>query len=154
MATALNLWQQGCGPSIGSHTIRGSLSVDATNTEECRTAIWLFENLMLGLELPDAWISPFPSNNGFTWDVAGPGNPSSGHCIGAYNYSSKAGNVGIVTWGMTGFMSDAALAEYCAPANGGELYTVLSADTINKAQQKAPNGFNFAQLTADLGSLH
>ena len=152
MGTALSVWQQS-GTPTGYNKISGSLAVDATNTEECRQAIYLFENLMLGLELPDAYVNPFPSNNGFTWDVAGLPNPSQGHCIGAFNYASGAGNFGIATWGMTGFMTEAALAEYCSPANGGELYTVLSHETIIRAKAKAPNGFDFTQLLADFQAL-
>lgn len=152
IGTALSVWQQSGAPP-GAHRIAGSLAIDASNPEEYRTAIWLFGNLMLGLDLPDAWVAPFPSGNGFTWDVAGAPDPSNGHCIGAYGYESAAGNVSIATWGMNGFMTDAALAEYCSVSNGGELYSVISKDSLKAAQQLAPNGFDWTQLVADFEAL-
>lgn len=152
IGTALSVWQKpGVSGPGGTHIIQGSVSVDVSNPEEYRTAIWLFENLILGLELPDAWVNPFPSENGFVWDVAGAPDPDNGHCILAVNYDQA--NVYIATWGMNGVMTDAALQEYCSPQNGGELYAVLSKDVINRAQQRAPNGFAFSQLLADLNSL-
>ncbi len=40
-----------------------------------------------------------------------------------------------------------------AQASHGEVYTVVSTDGINKASQKAPNGFDWSQLTADFDSM-
>ena len=152
IGTALSVWQKtGVAGPGGNHVISGSLSVDAADPVEYRTAIWLFENLILGLELPDAWISPFPSASGFVWDVAGAPDPSNGHCILATNYNPA--NVYIATWGINGVMTDAALQEYCSASNGGELYTVLSRDIINRARERAPNGFAWSQLLADFNAL-
>jgi len=38
-------------------------------------------------------------------------------------------------------------------ASHGEVYTVVSQDGINKATQKAPNGFDWSQLIADFDSM-
>lgn len=148
--TALNYWQNNGAPA-GSHKIAGWLSVDPANKAEYRTALWLFENLAFGVELPDAWISPFPSAPGFTWDVAGTPDPSNGHAFCASAYGD--GCVLIDTWGMAGRLTDAAIQYYCAASQGGALYTVLSADAINKARQKAPNGIDWSQLVADFDSM-
>lgn len=148
--TALNYWQHKGAPA-GLHKITGYLAVDAGNPTEWRTALWLFENLFFGLELPDAWIDPEPAASGFTWDVAGDPNPNNGHCVVGVGYNEA--NVAIATWGMLGVMTDAALAKYAGSASNGELFTILSEDAINKATAKAPNGFAFAQLQADFKAI-
>ena len=61
--------------------------------------------------------------------------------------------VTVDTWGMAGVMTNAAVAEYCAESNGGALYSVLSHDQIALAHTKAPNGFDFTQLTADFQAI-
>jgi hypothetical protein len=148
--TALNYWQHEGAP-VGSNKIAGWMSVNGNDPTEYRTALWLFENLYFGLELPDKWISPFPSAPGFIWNVAGPPNPSNGHCVVGVGYSPKG--VKICTWGMLGLMTDAAIAKYATTAGAGELYTVVSQDAINKAAAKAPNGFDWSQLIADFDSM-
>ena len=148
--TALNYWQQK-GLAGGKNKIKAWLSVDGSNPVEVRTALWLFENLMFGMELPDAWITPFPSEHGFVWDVAGAANPDNGHCVAGVGY--KPSGIEISTWGMLGTITNAAIAEYATGGTQGELYTVLSQDAISKATLKAPNGFDFSQLLADLDSM-
>jgi len=155
--TALNYWENnGALPPrttspAGAHKIAGWMTVDSTNVEEFQTALWLFENLYFGIELPDAWITPMPSASGFVWDAAGPSNPNNGHCVVGVGYT--AAGVVIDTWGMTGLMTNAALAKYPNQASGGELYTVVSMDAIGQANQKAPNGFDWSQLIADFDSM-
>ena len=58
----------------------------------------------------------------------------------------------IDTWGLIGTMTWAAVAKYASPPNG-ELYVVLSEDWIDRASGRAPNGFDFATLQADLAGL-
>jgi hypothetical protein len=148
--TALNYWQHNGAPQ-GSHQIAGWIAVNGTDPVEYRTALWLFENLYFGIELPDKWINPEPQASGFTWDVAGPPNPDNGHCVVGVGYSTKG--VKICTWGMLGTLTDAAIAKYATTAGQGELYTVVSQDAIDKAAAKAPNGFDWSQLVADFDSM-
>ena len=149
--TVLNWWQTKGLLADGSHKIDGWVAVDGTNAEEAKAALWLFENLYFGVELPDGWISPMPSASGFTWDVAGPANPDNGHCFSGEAYN--ANGVLVDTWGMLGTVTWAAVAEYAATAGSGELYAVLGPDAINKATAKAPNGLDASQLLADMESL-
>ncbi len=152
ISDALRVWQtSGVSGPGGIHKIVGSVSVDITNHQEYKTAIWLFENLILGLELPDAWTNPFPSENGFVWHSAGHPDPEQGHCILATNYDED--HIYISTWGMNGVMTNAAFQKYCAPFHGGEVFAVLSEDIINRAEQRAPNGINFHTLIADIHAL-
>jgi hypothetical protein len=149
--TVLNIWRDKGYALNGSHKIAGSLSVDPANPEEQRLAVQYFGNLMYGLELPDAWVNPGPADSGFVWDVAGDPDPNNGHCFVACGY--KPGMTRISTWGMTGWITDAAVAKYCAEPVGGELYTVLDYEWINKAKQKSPTGIRWAAMYAAFESL-
>jgi hypothetical protein len=147
----LAYWENNGSPAGSTHKIVGYLSVDPTNVNEFQTALWLFENLVFGVELPDAWISPFPSASGFVWDVAGPSDPQNGHCFPGFGYTAQG--VTIATWGMTGLLTNAGVAQYAASGAGGELYVVISQDQLNTASQLAPNGFDWDQLVADFQAL-
>jgi hypothetical protein len=147
--TVLNYWQQ--SGIAGAHQINGWVMVDPSDVQEYKAAIWLFESLYFGIELPDAWISPFPSASGFTWDKAGAPDPQNGHCVVATGFTPDG--VNICTWGMQGLMTDAAIQEYAAASAGGQLSCMLSLESIMKATQKAPSGFDWTQLVADLQAI-
>jgi hypothetical protein len=149
--TTITWWMKNGAPSGSAHKPLAYLEVDPTNQAEVQTAIWLFENLIIGLDLPDAWITPFPSASGFTWDVAGPPDPQNGHCPPGIDYNSNG--IIISTWAMTGLMTYAALAYYCAAAQEGECYVVFSQDTLNAATGLAPTGLNYAQMIADWNAM-
>ena len=154
-ATVLAGWQTD-GVLMGGeyHKIAGSLAVDGSNAEEVRTALWLFENVMFGVGLPQAWVDAMSTmKDGFVWAKAGPAVPNNGHCFGAMAYGPKDKAIKIATWGMLGEITDEAVAYYTSAAQGGQLFTVLSQDSIIKATAKAPNGFDFTQLQADLQAL-
>jgi hypothetical protein len=139
---ALDYWTTH-GYADGS-TLTGYVSVDATNPGIVRVASWLFEGLMLGIELPDAWSQSLPSASGFVWDVAGAPNPNSGHCVVAVDYNDTG--LVIVTWGLTGTITYAALAEYATRSSGGALYAMIAADTIPVGKTLAPSGLAWTQL--------
>jgi len=146
--TALNYWQQHGAPA-GSHQIAGWLAVDATNVAEVKAALWLFENLFFGIELPDAWLTV--RSSGFVWDAGVP-NPNNGHAVAGVGYDAHG--IQVSTWGMTGTLTWAALAANVGKrASGGELYVVLSQDSIARANAKAPNGMSWAQLVADFDAI-
>ncbi len=146
----LNYWQS-TGLLPNAHKITGWVAVDGTNEDEVKAALWLFENLYFGVELPDAWVNPMPGSSGFVWNVAGNADPENGHCFAGVAYDELG--VQIDTWGMIGTITWPAIAEYCSTALQGELYAVLGPDAIDKATAKAPNGFDTSQLLADLDSM-
>jgi hypothetical protein len=148
--TALNYWQHNGAPQ-GSHQIAGWIAVNGADPVEYRTALWLFENLYFGIELPDQWVNPEPHASGFTWDAAGPPDPNNGHCVVGVGYTAKG--VKICSWRMLGTLTDAAIAKYATKTGEGELYTVVSQDAIDRAAAKAPNGFDWSQLIADFDSM-
>jgi len=135
----------------GSGKIAGHVAIDGTSEDEARAALWLFGNLYFGIELPDAWINPFPKKSGFVWDVAGDPDENNGHCFIAGGYDAHGFTID--TWGMLGKLTPQAMAAYAVPAANGEVHAVLSADWIDKATGKAPSGFDFETLTADLAAM-
>lgn len=147
--TALNYWTQ-TGFANGTK-LAAWAAVDGTDPAQAMAAAYLFENLYFGIELPDAWISPFPSADGFVWDVGTP-DPNNGHCVAGVGYDQAKG-VCVATWGLLGWITWPAIAALCTSGSGGELYVMLSPDQIAKGQQKAPNGLAWADLLADIGSL-
>ena len=139
-----NVWaQQGLQP--GDHQITGFVELDPKDPGEVMAAIWLFENVYRAAQLPQAWIDGMDSmQNGFTWnDVGAP--TDEGHAWMGCGYDSTG--IKIDTWAMLGTETYASIAAY------GHVYTVLGVDSIDRASQKAPNGFNWTQLLSDLESL-
>lgn len=147
--TALGYWTSH-GFADGTKLL-GWLAVDPTNKTELMQALWLFENLYFGMELPDAWVNPFPSGNRFTWDVAGKPDPQNGHCVMGAGYTTSG--VTIDTWGLIGTLTWEAIAEYASSAKGGEVYIMLTPDQLAKGQTTAPNGVSWSDIIADFDSL-
>lgn len=149
--TVLAYWQNHGHPAGSEHKIVGYLAVDGANTNECQLALWLFENLIFGVGLPDGWVNPMPNASGFTWDVAGNADPNNGHCFAAFGYD--ASSFKISTWGMLGNLTNAALNKYTVASAGGELYVVISEEQLNSATKKAPNGLDWTSLVDDFNAL-
>jgi len=147
----LNYWQNYGLLRDGSHKILAWMAVDPSDRDEIETAIWLFENVYMGVELPEHWVDPCPDRNGFTWDVYGAPNPENGHAFAGLGYNQEG--VKIATWGLLGTLTWAAIEKYLRHSDGGELYTALSEDSIMKASAKAPNGLDILQLTNDIRML-
>lgn len=139
------------GAPDGVNEIAGALALDPSNPAQYKLAGWLFENLYVGAALPDAWINPMPAGSGFRWDAAGNADPENGHAF--MSYGATPDGVAIDTWALKGLMTDRAVAEYCAPKNGGELYCVVSREAIVKGTLKAPNALDWDQLAADFKLL-
>lgn len=149
LVDALNYWTK-TGFADGSKLL-GWIAIDPTNVAEVQAAMFLFENLYFGIELPSPWLAPFPSADGFTWDVAGAGNPAYGHCVVGVGYDAQG--VTIDTWGLFGRLTYGAIAAYCAESAGGELYVMLSPDQLHKGHAAAPNGVAWADLISDFDKL-
>lgn len=154
MQTAIKYWMSH-GMADGTKLV-DFVGVDPTNPMEVTIYINYFGGLDIGLALPDAWINPFPSSNGFVWDVAGDPDPDNGHCIQGGGAAFTARIVGynglgviICTWGLLGLLTWAALAKYGVASAGGEMYGLLTPDIINKAQNKSPLGIDWSGVVGD-----
>jgi hypothetical protein len=121
-------YRENHGAPVGSHKIAGCLAVNGNDATEVRTALWLFENLYFG------------------WNCR---TTEALRCRRGYT----AQGVVIDSWGMTGLITDAAIAKYATTSANGALHTVVSQDGLNKAMQKAPAGFDWSQLVADFDSI-
>lgn len=146
-------WQQTGLPN--GEKILGAVSINAASFSDVLAAAYLFENLCFGVGLPDAWISPFPSASGFTWDHTGASDPNNGHAfLGLAGVASgPSAGIEIDTWGLLGRATPDAIAAYAGPAGGGELWAVITADQLAKGQAKAPNGLAWGDLIAAFDSM-
>ena len=147
--TAMNWWENH-GFADGTKPL-GWLAVDPDNITEVMQAIWLFENCMFGVELPDAWVNPFPSASGFTWDVAGDPDPDNGHCFIGCGYNGTGAKIS--TWGMLGVDTWAAVRKYCAASANGQLLVLITPDQLAKGLAKAPNGVAWSDLIMDFNIM-
>lgn len=141
LGTAIDYWTSH-GFADGTK-LAGSVSVDATNLVEVKTALWLFGGLFTGVELAAAWLS-----NPDVWDVAGPPVPEDGHGIPFLAYD--ADGITLASWGTLRKSPWAAVQQYWASTAGGELHALLSPDMILRATGLAPSGLDMGALTADL----
>ena len=147
--TALQYWQSH-GAADGSK-LAGWAQVDPSSLLELQTGLWLVGSLYFGFSLPDAWISPFPSDDSFVWDAAGDPDPENGHCVMSASYDASA--FGLATWGLYGKITAAAIAKYGADGAGGAVYVPLTPDWIAQGMASAPSGIDWATLQADLALL-
>ncbi len=131
-------------------TLAGYALVDSTNVDEIKFAINDLGNLKIWLALPNSYVSPMPSSNGFMWDVGTP-NQNQGHCIGSCGYRPQG--VQVMTWGLIGTMTWAAIAQLCSSGAGGGLAVRVTTDWIDKKSGLAPSGFAWADLLSDFNTM-
>lgn len=144
---ALGYWQQK-GFCNGTK-LAGYVRMNAANTALVKAACYLFGgSLQLGLELPDSFVNPFPTGNGFLWSTGTP-DPQNGHSIAAPGYSTSNNAMRIVTWGLTGWLTLPGLSKLCVEQSGGELWLLITPDQINRASMRAPNHLDWPQLCLD-----
>jgi len=129
----------------------GWISIDPTNKTEVMQALWLFENCLFGVDLPDAWVNPMPSTSGFVWDAAGDPDEDNGHGFNGAGYDSTG--VKICTWAMTGTITWAAIAKYAVQSADGQLLLLITPSQLAKGMSKAPNGIDWTSLIADFDAM-
>jgi len=137
----LKYWQQN---GYLGHKILAYAKVDPTNAEMMKAALFLFECLYAGVNLPwtaqdqEEWTVTDPTLKG---DAA----PASwgGHAIPLVKYDEKGWTC--VTWGALMPMTDEFLTTYC-----DEVWAVVTEDVLMRATQKSPGGFDMNVLAADM----
>jgi hypothetical protein len=146
----LNYWaEKGLLGDGKTHRIAGRLSIDGTNPDEVMSALYSFGNLYFGIELSDDWLK-VPCYDGQVWNANATSNPNNGHCVISVKGGAKAGGIVCDSWGYEVLMPFDTVAKYTAEPLAGELYTVLSADTLIQATMKNPVGLDWSQLLADI----
>ena len=125
-------------------------AVDPTNWQEVKLAHYLFGSLYMGVNLPVSAQSEklWASTN----DAPGSWG---GHCMVTSAYTDKPGlcsffstsRLTAITWGTTQVMTPKWVAKYC-----DELWAPITSAWVGAAGI-APNGFNLAQLKADVAAI-
>jgi len=111
---------------------------------EVHQSIALFGGVYIGLALP------ITAQNQDVWDVVPHGGANAkkgswgGHCVFVPKYDQNGFTC--ITWGQLKTMTLAFWKEYC-----DEAHALLSQDWLTA--KGAPNGFNQAQLLADLKAI-
>jgi hypothetical protein len=148
--TAIDYWTE-TGFQDGTK-LSGAITIDPENQQEIMEAVYLFENLLFGVELPDDWTNPMPSGDGFIWDIAGDPDPEQGH--GYMGFGFTPDGIPLDSWALFGLMTYGAIKKYCPQSANGNLYALVSPDQIAKGQVKSPNGFAWADLIADMQEMN
>lgn len=144
--TVLESWRmKGIG---GKHQIAGWF--DVSLDEDPRVLRWLvytFGGLIAGACLPDPWLNV--PGSGFRWDVAAP-DPNNGHC---YPLLGAVGtDFPVISWGLRGLQSQAATSSLDAQAAGGELFAVVTKESLNKLTGLGLSGIDYDCMIAEFDS--
>lgn len=139
----LNAWR---GAGIAGRKIVAYASLEPRNHAQVKSAVHLFGNAYIGLQLPvsaqgeTVWVVPIRGANG-----AGTPGSWGGHCVIVTGYDSFG--LTCITWGERMRMSWNFFDAYC-----DEAYAILSLDWL-ASTGLSPEHFNFAQLKADVAAL-
>lgn len=142
MNAVMNYWRH---TGIAGRQIAGYAAVNPRDNTMVKQALWLFGAVHLGLALPLS----AQAQVGQVWKCRGTGTAAGswgGHAVPVVDYDSQ--HLVVVTWGQRQLMTWGFLHRYC-----DEAYVTLEPDWISTASAKAPTGFDFGTLAADLASF-
>ncbi|HEY4184172.1 MAG TPA: hypothetical protein VGP07_03845 [Polyangia bacterium] len=125
------------------HKVAAYLALKPGDVDQLALAIYLFGAAGVGIKFPDTAMQQF--NAGKPWAVVKGSKIEGGHYIPAVG-RDKSGNIIIVTWGKLQLMTPAFYETYC-----DEVVIYVSTEALKGG--KSPEGFNVAQLTADLKAV-
>jgi hypothetical protein len=123
------------------HTIEAYVKLDQTNVAEIFQALYLFQVVGIGINFPESAMQQF--NAGEPWDVVPGAKVEGGHYICMV---AKRDNIDIVTWGALQQMTERFFTTYC-----DEAWAYVSEENLRGG--KDPEGFDLAQLRADLAAV-
>jgi hypothetical protein len=123
------------------HKIGAFLALDQTSLQEVYQAMYLFQVVGIGFAFPQSAFAQFDA--GKPWDVVPGAKIVSGHYVCAVG---KRRNLEVVTWGSLQQMTPRFFKTYC-----DEAWTYVSPENLRSGRN--PEGFNLAQLKADLTAL-
>ena len=146
MLEALKYWRNS---GIADRQISAFAELDFQDNHEIKTAIYLFNGIYIGLQLPK--ISKNQTGPGGIWSVPlygnmfdGRKNSWGGHAVNVIGYDKDF--VYCVTWGFIQKMTWEFLKTYC-----GEAYAIISEDYIYC--DKTIEGFDKTMLMEDLNKI-
>lgn len=123
------------------HKIGAFVKLDQTDLNQVIQALYLFQVVGIGIEFPSSAMDQF--NAGKPWDVIAGSKVEGGHYIPLV---ARRDNLDVVTWGALQQMTEAFFQKYC-----DEAWAYISEE--NLVSGKDPEGFDLAQLRADLAAL-
>ena len=130
--------------SSNRHKIAAYLLLDQSNLmNELLEATYLFSAVGIGINFPASAMDQF--NNGQPWSVVQGSQIEGGHYVPVVGYDGTY--IYCVTWGQVQKMTVDFLTTYC-----DEAWAILSQEFIN-GKGASPEGFNLAQLQADLATI-
>jgi len=124
------------------HKIGAYLALEPGNVDHLLEALYLFGVVGIGIQFPGSAMDQF--NAGKPWSVVQGAQIEGGHYIPLV---AKRTNLECVTWGRIQQMTSQFYAKYC-----DEAWAILSPEMLKSG--KSPEGFDLAQLQADLNALH
>lgn len=125
------------------HKIVAYVSLEVGNLAHLRQALWIFEAVGIGFEVPGTAQQQFAE--GKVWSVV-PGNPEieGGHYVPLVGVPA-VGNLACVSWARRQVMTDGFYEKYA-----DEAYAYITEDELNRKSHRNWGGFNWADLKADL----
>lgn len=123
------------------HQIGAFVKLEAKNLTHIYQAMYLFQAVGIGIEFPGSAMEQF--NKGEPWSVVAGAQIEGGHYVPCI---AKRANIEIVTWGALQQMTVEFFERYC-----DEAWAYISTEDLQK--EASPEGFDLAQLKADLAKL-
>jgi hypothetical protein len=124
------------------YTIGAYLALELGNFDQLYEAMYLFGVVGVGFRFPASAMQQFDA--GQPWSVVPGPDPRDGHYVPMV---AKRVNLECVSWGRIQQMTPSFYTKYV-----DEAWAILSPDLLN-AGGKSPEGFDLAQLQADLNAL-
>lgn len=127
------------------HKIGAYLALEPGNTNDILIAMYLFGAVGIGINFPDSAMDQFNENK--PWSVVAGANIDGGHYIPLVARRDTT-YWECVSWAKVQKMTHGFFSEYC-----DEAWAILSPESIKTATGKTAEGFNLAQLQADLKAI-
>jgi hypothetical protein len=130
---------------LGGDLILGYAEIDVRGFSQLEQGLWLFSGLYIGFDVPQSALDQFDA--GEPWiAVTNDGGIVGGHCVNVVAYDAQG--LTVITWGQRQVMDWAFWHRYV-----GEAYVAIPQDYDRLQARPLDNGFNEAQLIADLNAL-
>lgn len=125
------------------HKIAAFVSLEPGNLEHIRHALYIFEAVGIGFQVPRSAETQFQSNQ--VWQVV-PGEPEivGGHYVNLTGVPA-VGNLACITWAKRQVMTDAFFTKYC-----DEAYAYITEEELNRKTQTNWGGFDWTSLKESL----
>lgn len=125
------------------HKIAAFVSLEPGNLEHLRHALFIFEAVGIGFQVPRSAETQFRNNQ--VWQVVqGEQEIVGGHYVNLTGVPA-VGNLACITWARRQVMTDAFFTKYC-----DEAYAYITEEELNRKTQTNWGGFDWASLKESL----